>query len=249
MSSPGNLPRHKEDIIRIIDLAFVKFERRLQACLDEASERIVTEAETAQTYVKGQLSLLKSNILKGLDDPETGTVPRRRHAAPMVRTEPPVKKRWLAENALGVPRVTVKKTRYSDIGIDEARRELAAERGAQKQKLAVEKNARKERRAIEKSVKKEQLLAKKGTTDLGGKKGEGPSASVNESSSEEGKEEDEAEGSEHDLYSSESEGSGSEGYETPPSPTPAKRRESRPTLPDRRSNPHVSYPGAPIRGL
>ena len=249
-SPPGNLPRHKEDIIRIIDLAFVKFERRLQACLDEASERIVTEAETAQAYVKGQLNLLKSNILKGLDDPEAETAPRRRYAAPMVRTEPSMKRTWPTENALGVSlSATAKKTRYSDIGIDEARRELAAERIAQKEQLAVEKSARKERHTLEKSVKKKQLLAEKGIADIGEKKSEGPPTSVGESSSE-AKEEDEIEGSEHDLYSPESESSSSGGYKTPPSPTPAKsRRESHITLPDRKSDPRVSYPRAPIPGL
>ncbi|KAF8437420.1 hypothetical protein BGX38DRAFT_1211710 [Terfezia claveryi] len=247
-SPPGNLPRHKEDIIRIIDLAFVKFERRLQDCLDEASERIVTEAETAQAYVKGQLSLLKSNILKGLDDPETGAAPRRRHAASLVRTEPPMKRTWPAENALGVSSSATakKKTRYSNIGIDEARRELAAESSAQKQQLAIEKKgARKGQR--EKSAKKSQPLAEKGTADSGGKKAGDPPASASESSSE-AEEEDESAGSEHDLYSTETESSDSEGYKTPPSPTPTERRESR-TLADRKSDPRVSYSGAPIRGL
>jgi len=252
MPSSRNLPRHKEDIIRIIDLAFVKFERRLQACLDEASGRIVTEAETAQAYVKGQLNLLKSNILKGLDDPEPETAPRGRHTAYIVRTEPPRKRTWPAENVLGVSSsVTTKKTRYSDISIDEARRELAAERSAQKEQFAVERSARKEQRALEKSVKKEQLLAGKDMADIGGRKGEEPEsplASTSESSSEEEKEEDE--GSEHDSYRSESEDSSSGGYKTPPSPTPpTSRRESRTTLPDRKSDSRVSYPGAPIHGL
>jgi len=243
-SPPGNLPRHKEDIIRIFDLAFVKFERRLQDCLDEASGRIVAEAETAQEYVKGQLSLLKSSILEGLDDPETETAPRRRHPASMVRTEPLMKRTWLAENALGVSSSTTakKKTRYSDIGIDEARRELAAEK---REQLAIEKSARKEQRALE-SVKKEQLLTEKGKAGIGGK-GESSTASAGEGSSD--SKEDEVERSEHDLYSSESESSGSEGYKTPPSPTPAERRESRITLPHQKSDPRVSYPRAPIRGL
>ncbi|RPB19398.1 hypothetical protein L211DRAFT_632627 [Terfezia boudieri ATCC MYA-4762] len=245
-SAPGNLPRHKEVIIRIIDLAFVKFERRLQDCLDEASERIVTEAETAQAYVKGQLSLLKSSILKALDDPETGVAPRRRHAASLVCTEPPMKRTWPPENALGVSSSATakKKTRYSNIGIDEARRELAAESSAKKDQLAVEKKSA--RKKQQKSAKRSQPLAGKGTADSW-KKGD-PPASADESSSEE-EEEDEVEGSEHDLYSTETESSGSEGYKTPPSPTPTEKRESRTTLPVRKFDSRVSYRGAPIRGL
>jgi len=241
MSSPGSLPRHKKDIIRIIDLAFAKFEYRLQICLDEASEKFVAEAGAAQAHVKNQLSLLKSTILKGLDDPETETAPRRRrHVAPMVHTEPTMKRTWPAENTLGVSSDRAKKkTRYSNIGIDEALRELAAERSAQREQLAVAKSARKEQRALE-----------KGAADIVGGESDPPaSTGENSGEEEEEEEEDEAEGSEHDLYSTESESSASEGYKTPPSPTPGERRESRTTLPGRKPAPRVPYPGASIRGL
>lgn len=282
-SSQSDQSPRSSEIARIVDLAFTRFEQRYQECLLEAETAILKEAATAQQYLRGQLELLKSSLLNGLEAAaaKEQRVSSARHAAaiPQTETEPP-KKRIRPNDAVVPTTVPPKRTRLSDIGIEEARQEIAAELTAKKERLAAErrsvkkepvavKSAAKEIRNKEKAVKniskkEEPKVAVKENGSPQKRKGiEGKAQEKKrESNSESGDESDdesddvddeeseESEESEDDLVSEETEETDSDGYKTPPSPTPSKsRNERRYTLPARDSDPRISYPGASIRGL
>jgi len=158
---PPHLPRHKGDISRIIDQAFVKFERHLHECLSEAEDRIIAEATTAQEYCMSQLSTLKDSIMGCLQDhkelsgtvkainPLTGTGTRKR-ARPVEDKQ-----------TFSLPTEVRKRTRYSTIGIAEARAEIAAEVEEMRQKLAPEMSATKAQISARSAGKKQSVADKR----------------------------------------------------------------------------------------